>query len=409
VLLGRHGTPESRAEYARVIAEWEAGGRRLPARAEPSAPDLTVNEVLLQYWHWAERHYRDADGNPSREPENLRLALRPLKALYGHTPARDFGPLALRAVREAMVKAGLCRGVVNARVNRVRRAFRWAVGMELLPPSVLQALQTVPGLHRGGGEAREAEGVAPVAPEHVEAALPHMPAPVAAMVRVQLHSGCRAGEAMVMRACDIDRSGPVWCYRPHRHKGRHRGRDRVIFLGAQARAALRPFLRVTCPRCGLTDFPDRLAWRGELCGPCCDLAEEYGICGPWPQVLPPGDYFLFSPRRYVEDLHARRAAARKTKRTPSESRRQRKRAPKRRPSERYDRRSYRVAVGRACEKAGVPGWSPLQLRHTAATLIRQRYGVEAARVVLGHSKVETSQIYAERDLGAAQRIMAEVG
>ena len=64
---------------------------------------------------------------------------------------------------------------------------------------------------------------------------------------------------------------------------------------------------------------------------------------------------------------------------------------------------------RACDKAGVPEWNPLQLRHTAATLIRSRYGVEAAKVILGHTKVETSQIYAERDLGREEEIMREIG
>jgi hypothetical protein len=29
VYLGQHGTPESEAEYGRVIAEWQATGRRL--------------------------------------------------------------------------------------------------------------------------------------------------------------------------------------------------------------------------------------------------------------------------------------------------------------------------------------------------------------------------------------------
>src|SRR5262249_46647132 len=97
VLLGKYGTAKSRRAYARVIAEWEANGRRLPAcSAEPSAPDLTVNEMLLHYCRWAEGHYRDADGNLSRELENVALALRPLRKLYGHTTAREFGPLALR-------------------------------------------------------------------------------------------------------------------------------------------------------------------------------------------------------------------------------------------------------------------------------------------------------------------------
>jgi hypothetical protein len=57
---------------------------------------------------------RREDGSPTGEADNYRDALRPRKALYGHTAARDFGPLALRAVREEMVKSGLSRGVVNA-------------------------------------------------------------------------------------------------------------------------------------------------------------------------------------------------------------------------------------------------------------------------------------------------------
>ena len=68
-----------------------------------------------------------------------------------------------------------------------------------------------------------------------------------------------------------------------------------------------------------------------------------------------------------------------------------------------------MAIMRACKKAGVPEWSPLQLRHTAATAIRARYGLEAAKAILGHSRVETSQIYAERDLGRAEEIMREIG
>jgi hypothetical protein len=48
LLLGQHGTPESRTEYLRVLAEWEAAGRRLPpGGAEGSAPNLTVNELAL--------------------------------------------------------------------------------------------------------------------------------------------------------------------------------------------------------------------------------------------------------------------------------------------------------------------------------------------------------------------------
>ena len=373
VLLGKYQSPESRLEYARVLAEWEANGRRPPQPAAGPPTDTTINELLLDYWRWAERHY----GNPSGELDNIRLALRPLKRLYGHTPARHFGPLALRALQDDMARSGLCRNQVNARINRVRRFFKWAVSFERLPATAHQGLKDVPGLQRGRSEARESEPVAPVPVEVVEATLAFMPAPVAAMTRLQLLSGCRPGEVMSMRAADLKTSGPVWEYRPASHKNKHRGLDRVIHLGTRAQEVIKPFLTTNL------------------------------------------EAYLFSPRAYVEAMHRQRAERRKTKRPPSQLSRKRKPKPKRVPAERYNRRSYYVAVVRAVAKANreraqqglppLPRWSPLQLRHTAATVIRSKYGVEDARVVLGHSKVQTTQIYAERDLTRAEQIAAEIG
>ena len=51
----------------------------------------------------------------------------------------------------------------------------------------------------------------------------------------------------------------------------------------------------------------------------------------------------------------------------------------------------------------------LQLRHTAATLIEKRYGLEAAAAVLGHARVDTTQIYLDRDLTRAHAVAAEIG
>jgi integrase len=363
--LGKYGTPESRAEYDRLIAEWLGNGRR---RAAPSAAaGLTVAELILAYWQWAGRYYRDEHGEPGLEQENVRAALKPLRRLYGHTTAAAFGPLALRAVQEDLAKSGLSRGVVNARVNRVRRVFKWAVSYQMVPSGVYEALRTVPGLQRGRCEAREAPPVRPAPDGHVNATLPFLPAPVRAMAELQRLTGCRPGEVMVMRAIDLTMGGAVWTYRPATHKNKHRGLDRVIFLGPQAQETVKPFLTANL------------------------------------------EAYLFSPRACVEAMRRRRAGQRKTRRTPSELKRPRKAKPKRVPAERYNRRSYYVAIVRACKKAGVPEWSPLQLRHTAATAIRARYGVEAAKVILGHTKVETTQIYAERDLGRAQEIMAEIG
>jgi integrase len=80
-----------------------------------------------------------------------------------------------------------------------------------------------------------------------------------------------------------------------------------------------------------------------------------------------------------------------------------------RPGLKYTRHSYRVAVQRACKRAGILPWSPRQLRHTRATMIRKAYGLEAAKAVLGHADTKITEIYAERDLELAMRIMREIG
>lgn len=68
------------------------------------------------------------------------------------------------------------------------------------------------------------------------------------------------------------------------------------------------------------------------------------------------------------------------------------------------------SITRACDEARVPRWSPHQVRHAAATRIAASYGVEAARVVLGHRVGNpTTSIYAERDIALAAKVMREVG
>lgn len=78
-------------------------------------------------------------------------------------------------------------------------------------------------------------------------------------------------------------------------------------------------------------------------------------------------------------------------------------APKIRRRDRYTPGAFRQAVTRLCEKAGVPSWSPNRLRHNAATNFRKKYGLELARILLGHRKMNTTEIYAEADLESARQ------
>jgi integrase len=71
--------------------------------------------------------------------------------------------------------------------------------------------------------------------------------------------------------------------------------------------------------------------------------------------------------------------------------------------------SYRRAIHRACDAAGIPPWSPHRLRHSAATEVRRRFGLEASQVVLGHAELGVTQVYAERDLQRAREVMRQIG
>jgi len=399
VLLGKHGTAASRQEYARVIAEWEAAGRRLPAH-NPQMPDLSVNELVLAFMGHAKQHYRRPDGTHTTEINEYRLALRPVVHLYGHTRAAAFGPLALKAVRDLIVQgwkhpkygeqAGLSRGVVNQRIGRVRRVWKWGVENELLLSDVLPGLQAVRGLQRGRTAARETEPVKLVAEAVVEETLPYLTRHVAGLVRLLSLTGMRCGEACVMRACDIDMSGAVWLYRPTDHKTAHHGHGRTIALGPKAQAVVKEFLTL-----------DTQA-------------------------------YLFSPAREREERYAAMRANRKTPVQPSQQRR-RKRKARRQPGERYCAmavgHAIRKAIDRAnterscdackplppaercsdCRARAIPYWHPHQLRHAKATEIRREYGLDVARVVLGHRSPQITEVYAEIDTAKAAAVMEKLG
>ena len=141
----------------------------------------------------------------------------------------------------------------------------------------------------------------------------------------------------------------MWRYTPGSHKMEHKGRERVILIGPKAQAVLLPYM--------LRDGSET-----------CFTRPRGGAFKRW---------------------------------------------------------NYNEQINHACDKAfpapaGTIGdelkawrkqhrWAPNRLRHSRATDIRERYGLEAAQAVLGHSKADVTQIYAERDIEKAAKIMGEVG
>ena len=368
--LGNYGTDESRAEYRRLLVEWMASGARTGLRDASCGPHVeTMAELLAAFWQHAQTHYRRPDGTTTSELRNFRGVVRTLGGLYGHRPPNEFGPKALKAVRAHLIERGLARKTINGMVRRIRSVFKWAVGEELVDPSVYHGLQAVTGLTRGRSKARETKPVRPVSDEHVEAIRPFVSRPVWAMVELQRLSGARSGEVVVLRGKDIDRTGDVWFSRPDEHKTAHHEIQRMLFFGPRAQRVLLPFL------------------------------ESRGPEEP-----------LFSPKDAEKERRDARTATRKTPLSCGNSPgTNRKRRPTWRPGDRYTADTYGRAIARACKKAGVPHWHPHQLRHSVGTMVRERFGLEVSRVILGHRSVSTTELYAEADIKKAVDVIQRIG
>ena len=83
IYLGKHRTPESHANYNRVISEWTSNFRQLPSTGGPlNAAPLTICEIALPYPAFVAQRCRK-HGRATSEVFSIKRA-----------PARATGPVA---------------------------------------------------------------------------------------------------------------------------------------------------------------------------------------------------------------------------------------------------------------------------------------------------------------------------
>ena len=359
--LGVYKSPESMNAYHRVVAEWIESGRSqlLPATSQ----EITIAELVAKYWEHAKTYYRRADGKASKELDLYHQSLKPLLKLYETSRVAEFGPRALKSVRQQLIQDNkLNRNTLNGYIRRVKGVFKWGVEQELVPPSIWHGLQAVAGLKRGRTEVPEPKRIRPALQAHIDIIQPNVSRQVWALIQLQLFTAARAGELVTMRATEIDTSGPIWIYTPADHKTAHHGIERNIYMGPRAQEIVSPFMG----------------------------------------TRPIGDY-LFSPIEAEHERHAQAECHRRPDQKPN---------PKKTPreiGEHYTTTTYRCAIRRACIKAGLDSWHPHQLRHNAATWLRKEFGLDVARIILGHRSPAITEIYAELDREKAISAMQKSG
>lgn len=368
-LPGEYNSRESRQAYNEFLAKFVYGAERATTKNE--GPSVWLNDVIVRYLEFARKRHPGTNG----EYDVIRASVAELDNLFPGLLAKEFGPRRLKEYQKHLDSPKISRGYINARISRVRRMFKWAVSEELVPASVYAALRTVEALKPGECEAVERARRKPVPWESVEPVLEFLSPTLQAMVMLQWHTGVRSQNIVDLAPGQIDFTVRPAEWRPPRHKTLYRGKQLLVFVGANALNAIKPFL----------DRPDDK--------PC------------------------FSPRESLQWYYDQAEAKRQCARYPSEPKRVK--TMNRRARDHYDSRTYQKAISTGIDNCNadrkkrkmdpVPYWTPHQIRHAKATEVRAVYGLEAAQAALGHSSIDATQIYAEQNLELARRVALDLG
>lgn len=377
-LPGVFGSRKSLDAYeewrAKIVADIRKRSGQVPTAKRRADGRSTVNELLLSYLQASKAHHGQAG---KKEHDHMRAVVKAMKATHGGTHLCDFGPIALKEVRRAMIESDWSRQHINRQVGRLKRIFRWAVENEWCDATILNNLEVVGGLRKGKSAAREAPEVLPVAWSVVEQVLPYVQPVVVAMINTQHLTGMRADELTGMRPCEIARGGDVWMYSPKDHKNEWRGKKKYIPIGPRAQAVIAPYL---------PDDPESFVF-----SPRTALREK-GRTKNLERIRP--QYFTDTYDKalaYGFLKLAKAAAAAKNGGIPSKQRK---------PPDK--------SLGVWMADLGLEHWHPHQLRHTLGTMLRDRYGIEGAQAVLGNT-LEATELYAEKSVDLAIRIARETG
>lgn len=340
--LGPHGSDESHRKYNTLIAEYLAGAVFDQDGVATVNSGLTIAEIAAAFLKHA-RQYYVKNGKETDEVECLKSAVRPLLALYPDLPANEFGPIALKAVRQIMigvqtrtirkkeVNVQWTRRYINMSVSRIRRMFKWAVENELVDERVLIRLQAVAPLMEGRTDAKEHIPRDAVSQDAIDRVRTKVPARTRDMIDIWLLTGARPGELVKLTGEMIDRTSyqkkGVWVAELADHKMVHKKKRRVLVFGPKAQLIL----------------------------------SRYMSADPSKRLFP------------------------------------------------INRATASDAMKKACRELNIPIFTAHWLRHTAATRVREDYGLDAAQVTLGHSKADTTELYAGLNLEKAIEVARDAG
>ncbi len=354
-LPGKFDSPESRAAYEREMRKLRVSAVR-SSIANVTADTATLGHLSNAFLaHCATRWDMDDPRSVFHDYKRAVARVVGSDGLGLHAlPAKDFGPRRLKELQTYLIGEGLARSTINGICSKVRTWIKWCVSEELADASTWHALQSVAGLEKGQTDAAEPPPRLPVSWADVQPVFRWLQPTVRDMLWLQWYTGARSRSICEAKPEQFANSDRLWLWKP-RHKT-ERKKTVVLPLGPRCFAHVRNY------------------------------------------VLSESEY-CFSPRAGRRGSNRRYRAA-------------------------YDKDSYRQSIQRAIKKAceyarqrknkhpetHVPQpWTPHQLRHARGTLVRERYGVEAAASILGHANVSTTELYTAKAIESACRVALEMG
>jgi len=355
---GQWGLRLTQSKYEIWLAEYLAT-RNQPPQADPEQSEPILADLVSAFMRWADGYYRNPVTKlPTSQHHVLKSAIRELKPwIESGKPVAEFTTKDLIAVRAGIVnrcimpqseftpRKKLTISTVNILICKIRLMFRKGVEFGLVPVQVHQALMCVQPLNwRTAPSLRNPEPIKPVEKMSILKIQAFLKPIYRAMMKIHTTTGMRVKELVQMRWSEIEpptKGDPtLWCYVPSQHKGSHRGQDRRIYIHESFIALMRSIRKPL--------------WKADFVW----CSHGKGINAGYSGQMTPAAYYL-----------AIKSAIRR----------------------------YNLV-----NKIKLEPFTPLQIRHLVGTEIRESDGIEAVAATLGHVRLNTSEIYAEKSFTKAK-------
>lgn len=342
---------------------------------------MTIKEFFEMYLHRIKQELNPTRyGKENPDITKIRRAFRFMEP-YHEWPVEDFGADELKSVQKALMKHKYSAGKtkkrytrrgINDTINCIRTIWDWGLGRKIAAIEQVQSLKEIKPLRMGQPNVHDNHKRRRVTEEEFWKVIRVVNPIIGDMLQLIWYTAMRPYEVCDMRPYDIlTDDTECWLYIPGRDRtpvGQHKTarfeRAKVIPLTSDCQSILNSRIE---------NFNSK-------------------------------DY-IFSPTEAMREFQAQKFVKRKTPlncgNRPGINK---KDHPMIKPGLKYDHNSLCRACKRGCERADVETFVPYDLRRTMATGTRSILGKEATKVLLGHTKTDTTDIYLLEEVQEAMKI-----